>query len=68
MSQKEILIDIINDMPEEKIKLIMAYVMEINTDKKGKSFGILSEYANPQLQSIEKEAFKNAMVKKHAND
>ena len=34
MSLKEILIDIINDMSEEKIKLVMAYVMEINTEKK----------------------------------
>ncbi|MBP3295702.1 MAG: hypothetical protein J6M27_03900 [Lachnospiraceae bacterium] len=34
-------------------------------ESEGTAAGMLHEYANPQLQSEEKEAWKKAMVEKH---
>lgn len=36
------------------------------TEAKGKSFGMLSRYADPALIEQEQSAFEKAMVKKHA--
>ncbi len=37
------------------------------SDARGKTFGALSRYANPAMIESESEAFRNAMVKKHAD-
>lgn len=36
------------------------------SEARGKTFGALSQYANPALISKESDAFREAMVKKHA--
>ena len=37
------------------------------SEARGKTFGALSKYANPAMITGESEAFREAMVRKHAN-
>ena len=37
------------------------------SEARGKTFGALSKYANPAMIAGESEAFREAMVRKHAN-
>ncbi|MCX4268103.1 MAG: hypothetical protein OSJ62_05495 [Lachnospiraceae bacterium] len=71
--------DLLQTMPEQKIEIVYAYMRFVNTlaedeekitkKKSAKSIaGIARQYANPDLISLEKEAFANAMVEKHAID
>lgn len=77
MSTLEKAINLLQEMPEQKIEAVYTYMCFVNTfveneriDKKkkkaGSIAGIAHQYANPDLIPLEKEAFANAMAEKHA--
>lgn len=78
MSTLEKAINLLQDMPEQKLKAIYTYIQFVNTleeneetitpHKKSASSiaGIAHQYTNPELIPLEKEAFANAMAEKHA--
>lgn len=77
MSTLEKAIDLLQEMPERKLEAVYMYIRFVNsqsdndelipTEKKDVNsiIGIASEYANPELIPLEKEAFANAMAEKH---
>ncbi len=76
MSTLEKTINLLQDMPEQSIENVYRFirVLQSRQDNAGdavhqetSAFGIAHKYANPTLIEKEKEAFQNAMLKKHAN-
>ncbi len=76
MSTLEKTINLLRDMPEQSIENVYRFirVLQSRQDNAGdavrqetSAFGIAHKYANPVLIEKEKEAFQNAMLKKHAN-
>ncbi len=76
MSTLEKTINLLRDMPEQSIENVYRFirVLQSRQDNAGhavrqetSAFGIAHKYANPALIEKEKEAFQNAMLKKHAN-
>lgn len=79
MSTLEKAMDLLQTIPENKLEYVYTFLQfikfqeaeqETPADRNGKTsaFGIAHEYANPKLIPLEKEAFANAMAKKHAID
>lgn len=82
MSTLEKTIDLLENMPDNKIEAVYAFVRFIDSDtyempseptsvKKEDvraMIGIAHEYANPALIEQEEGAFERAMVEKHAID
>lgn len=68
MSEKEKIISLLDDVSPDNFPLIIEFITNIKRNTQNKAFGIAHEYANPSLQSLEKDAFKKAMVNKHDND
>lgn len=78
MSTLEKAINLLQTMPENKVEAIYMYMRFVNAQnetsetktvkpKSARSIvGIAHEYANPDLISLEREAFADAMVEKHA--
>ena len=82
MSTLEKAMDLLQTMPEQKIKIIYAFIRFMDTEPEETAamqqlekraavqsmLGMAHEYANPALIPLEKEAFANAMAEKHALD
>ncbi|MCM1105337.1 MAG: hypothetical protein NC355_00185 [Blautia sp.] len=77
MSTLEKTINLLQEMPEQKLEAVYMYVRFVNAQteeasspKKDASSiaGLAKQYANTDMISLEKEAFANAMVEKHAID
>lgn len=82
MSTLEKTIDLLENMPDNKLEAVYAFVRFIDSDtykipseptspKKQDvrtMLGIAHEYANPALTEQEEGAFERAMVEKHAAD
>ncbi len=80
MSTLEKAINLMNEMPEQKIETIYAFIQFINSqasntvspsapekkETKKSILGIAHEYANPELIEQEEGAFERAMAEKHA--
>jgi len=74
MTLKEQAIEIIKELPQEKIPAViivlrglqtLSHREEVNTPKSPSAIGLLSKYANPALIPLEKEAWGMAMEEKH---
>lgn len=79
MSTLEKAMELLQQMPEQKIEAIYTYICFVNSQmdteetvphkKSAKSIvGIAHKYANPDLIPLEEGAFANAMAEKHATD
>lgn len=74
MSTLEKTMNLLQELPEQKLETVYAFVRFIQADissdtsESSSAFGMASKYANPELISKEKEAFSNAMVRKHVSD
>ena len=82
MSTLEKTIDLLENMPDDKIEAVYAFVRFIDSDTykilsettspKKKDvramLGIAHEYANPSLIELEEGAFERAMVENYASD
>ena len=76
---KEQVIGIVQSMPESKVIYILDILRGLNglwgtdveeqqpIDQSQSVMGIFSKYANPDLIPLEKDAWRNAAVEKHAN-
>lgn len=73
MSTLEKAITLLQEMPEQTIETVYDFMQSIHPQRNnlfrpsdGSAFGIAHKYANTALIEQEKEAFENAMVRKHA--
>ena len=77
MSTLEKAMNLLQTMPDSKLEAVYMYMRFVSSqadeaaasEKKSARaiVGIAHEYANPELISLEKEAFANAMAEKYAN-
>ncbi len=58
MSEKEKIISLLDDVSPDNFPLIIEFITNIKRNTPNKAFGIAHEYANPSLQSLEKDAFR----------
>ena len=71
MSTLEKAMSLLQELPEQKVETVYTFIQFIiandaaDTANRTSAFGIAHKYANPDLIDKEKEAFSNAMVKKH---
>ncbi|MCL2378968.1 MAG: hypothetical protein FWC77_07565 [Defluviitaleaceae bacterium] len=74
LALKEQAFEIIRELPQEKIPTVIAVLRglqmlsqqeHITKSENRSAMGIFNKYANPELVSLEKDAWKNAMVGKH---
>ncbi len=79
MSALQKAMDLLQTIPENRLESVCTFMQFIkfqedrqqtleNKPGKTSAFGIAHKYANPALISLEKEAFADAMVEKHAID
>lgn len=70
MSTLEKAIILLREMPEQSVEIVYNFMQSMQSENiissDTSAFGIAHKYANPALIEKEKEAFENAMVKKHA--
>lgn len=70
MSTLDKTINLLHELPEQKLETVYAFVRFIQSDisadipASSSAFGMASKYANPEFISKEKETFSNAMVRK----
>lgn len=60
-------INLLENVPEEKIFEIIQFIQEKILPEKKSAFGILSKYADKNLISSEKSAWESEVVKKYEN-
>ena len=60
-------INLLENVPEEKIFEIVLFIRENNLQEKKSAFGILSKYADKNLISQEKSAWESEVVKNYEN-
>lgn len=66
--------ELLQTIPENKLDTVYMFLQFVKfqdesmpqASKTTSAFGIASKYANPDLIPLEKEAFADAMAKKHA--
>ena len=74
MSTLEKAMSLLQELPEQKVETVYTFIQFIiandaaDTANRTSAFGIAHKYANPDLIDKEKEAFSNAMFKKHVLD
>lgn len=76
MSTLEKAIQLLQTIPENELDTVYTFLQFVKQNSpqpdesngKTTAFGIAHKYANPELIPLEKEAFANAMAKKHAID
>ena len=73
MSTLEKAIILLHEMPEQTLETVYAFMQTISAQpprvieaQERTAFGIAHKYANTSLMEQETEAFRNAMVQKHA--
>ena len=60
-------INLLENVPEEKIFEIVMFIREKILSEKKSAFGILSKYTDKNLISQEKSAWESEVVKKYEN-
>ena len=60
-------INLLENVPEEKIFEIVLFIREKILSEKKSAFGILSKYADKNLISQEKSAWESEVAKKYEN-
>ncbi len=70
MSTLEMAINLLQEMPEQAIETVYAFMQSVLAQQSGRTeasnaFGIAHKYANPALIEAERGAFERAMVEKH---
>lgn len=75
MSTLEKAINLLQEMPEQTLETVYAFMQSlvpqssrVSDQSEDTTFGIAHKYANPLLIEKEKGAFERAMVQKHAVD
>lgn len=73
MSTLEMAINLLQEMPEQEVETVYAFMQSVlaqqdHRSKTSAAFGIAHKYANPALIEKEKGAFERAMVEKHKTD
>ena len=75
MSTLEKAINLLQEMPEQEIETVYAYMQSVLTqqnrrekNEKSCAFGIAHKYSNPALIESERGAFERAMAEKHKAD